>query len=300
MMDQLNKSGLSLMGGMRLFVERGLHAGASLVSKQGSITIGAAAENDVVLLADQLAARHMRVVMLNPWTNKARLEAFDQPIDLPDGRRIETGHFVDLSLPAKFRIGTAECRVETVREASTLKKFGIPALALLLAAFLLPSIAGLFSFSSSRGALPSPSVTTSSAPNGLDVGALAGWQDKLVERLRNAGLTGQVNVERGQSGNLVAFGAIEDTALDKWRDVLKWYDSQGSAPLLVNNVMRGAAQTVLPSIRTVWIDANPQVVLLNGQTAGIGDTIPGGWKIEAIEVSGVLLSRDGRTTRIAF
>ena len=47
-------------------------------------------------------------------------------------------------------------------------------------------------------------------------------------------------------------------------------------------------------------DTKPQVVLLNGQSAGIGETIGGGWKIESIDTQGVLLSRDGKTARITF
>jgi hypothetical protein len=299
LLDQFQSAGRSLTGGIRFRVDRGMHAGAVHVSPNARLKIGAHADNDIVLIGDALAPHHMQLVVKDPWRGIIRLEAHDQPVDLPDGRRIETGHFIDAPLPLRFRLGGAECSLESVRKIGAFRVYALPAAGLLAAAILLPSFASLFASSGERFSPPA-SVTTTSANLGTMPADIAVWQEKLNDHLRQAGLSGQVSLERGSTGNIVAFGAIEDASLAKWRDVLKWYDSLGGGPLLINNVTRGAVPINLPAIKTVWLDTNPQVVLQNGQSIGVGDLAPGGWKIEAIDPTGVLFSREGRTAKVPF
>jgi hypothetical protein len=299
LLDQFQSAGRSLTGGLRFRVDRGVHAGAVHVSPNARLSIGAHADNDIVLIGDALAPHHMHVRVKDPWRGIVRLEAHGQAVDLPDGRRIEIGHFIDAPLPVRFRLGEAECSLDSVRKINAYRAYALPAVGLLAAAILLPSIAGLFT-SSGAHFTPSASVTTTSANSGAMPADVAVWQEKLNDHLRQAGLAGQVSIERGSTGNIVAIGAIDDASLAKWRDALKWYDSLGAGPLLINNVTRGAAPLNLPAIRTVWLDTNPQIVLQNGQSVGLGELAPGGWKVEAIDPSGVLFSREGRTAKVPF
>lgn len=293
-----HKAGMALLGGLRFAVEKGMHAGAKLASPATAMTIGSAAENDVVLLGDSLAGKHVRLSVINPWRQLVRIEAQQQPVSLADGRQIAAGRFLDVALPVRFKAGTAECRAESIRQLTALRRYAVPAAVLVLAAFVLPSLTGLFGASPSIGRQTSASATFNSAMTG-DASSEK-WQASLSDRLKTSGLGAHVSVERGASGNLVAVGSIEESQTEKWRDVIKWYDSQGAVPLLVNNVTRSGIQTVMPQLRAVWFDTKPQVVLMNGQSAGIGDVIGGGWKIEAIDAQGVLLAREGKTARITF
>lgn len=293
-----HKAGIALLGGLRFAVEKGMHAGAKLASPTSDMTIGSAAENDVVLLGDSLAGKHVRLSVINPWRQIVRIEAQQQPVSLADGRQIAAGRYIDVTLPVRFRVGTAECRAEAIRQVSAARRYAVPAIVLLLAAVVLPWLTSLFGASPNVGRQTNSSATFNSAMTGNGSGEK--WQASLNDRLKVSGLGAQISVERGASGSLVAVGSIEESETEKWRDVIKWYDSQGAVPLLVNNVTHSGVMTVVPQIRAVWFDIKPQIVLLNGQSAGIGETIGSGWKIEAIDAQGVLLSRDGKTARITF
>jgi len=309
--DNINQAGIKLMGGVRLVVEEGLHAGAKTTIKSGSFSLGSNEKSDVVLLADELAAHHAHITLLNPWTGRLRVEAQDQPIRTIEGQVVENGRYIDLTLPAKFQAGKAEFRVESVQDMSRIKKIGVIAGAIALAALVLPSITSFFTYrpeAMMMDVAPAPSsifgntglgrqTTTQPVKDSL---SLDQWRGNLQDKLGAAGLIGQVSIEKGSTGNLVAVGTVEPQSLEKWRDVIKWYDSQSGAPMLVNNVTRGDVAVQIPTFRAIWVDAKPQVVLTNGQTANVGDTISGGWKIESIDSNGVLLTREGRSTRVAF
>jgi hypothetical protein len=294
-----SRLGLKLMGGIRLIVTEGLHSGARIVLREPSFSIGGSERNDVVLLADDLAPVHAGVAVINPWLGKLRIDAQEQPIETLDGRIIDAGRYVEMTLPAEFRVGRATFRLESVKNLAKLRRIILTGLAL---AILLPFLPSLIQISpgpiqpSILGIPQRPPIQTIRADSpGLDT-----WQSLLTDRVTRSGLTGQVRIEKGPSGSLIATGSVEPQALQTWRDILKWHDIQAGAPPLVNNVTRTEAQTEMPSFRAVWVDAKPQIVLNSGQTATIGDTIPGGWRIEAIETSGVTLSREGRKVKIGF
>ena len=297
--DSFGQAGLALAGGLTLVVEKGMHAGATTSTRAGALTIGSALDNDVVLISDQLVAQHARLSIGDAWRGLLRIEAKGGPIRTADGRIVDKGRHVDLTMPAVFQAGGAEFRVEAAHDLKKARKLALPALILAGFALLLPSIAGVVT-----GLFRAPAALIASIPDGSAIGVAAPTAEKAVEmlrgRLREQGLTGQVTIERGSSGNIVATGVVEPQNLDKWRETIRWFDAQGGGPLLLNNVTRADQPTLLPAFRAVWLDAKPQVVLLNGQTATVGDTISGGWKIEAIEPGGVVISRDGRTSKIAF
>jgi hypothetical protein len=296
--DGLKQAGLALAGGLALAVEKGAHRGASATSRAGTMSLGSSLDNDVVLISDNLAASHARLSLVDGWRGRLRIEARGAPVKLSDGRIVAMGRYADVELPALFQAGGAEFRASSLHDLGQARKFAFPVLALALLALLLPSFAGVM------GGLfrSAPQISAPQTPQPITLSAEDGerWLERMRSRLRDTGLAGQITVERGGAGAIVAGGTIDPASQDRWRDVLKWFDSQSGAPLLLNNVTRSDSPQVLPSFRAVWLDAKPQVVLLSGQTAGIGETISGGWKIEAIEQTGVLLSREGRTARVTF
>ena len=289
-----------MSGGLAFSVEKGAHAGANAKSPSGRFSIGSGLENDIVLLADQLGPNHARISLIDAWRKRVRIEAEDRAVQLGDGRRIEAGHYADIALPARLRLGTAECQIDTARDTGGLKRFVVPAALVLGAMIILPMLAGAIGLTGPKSSLPSPAIVVANSLAGSDGANVAVWQGRLAERLGAAGLSGQVSIERGPSGNLIAVGVIDEAVTEKWREIVRWYDAQGNGPLLVNNVTRSGTNTELPAFRAVWLDNRPQAVLQNGQTAGIGDTVTGGWRIEAIDATGVTLTRDGRAAKLAF
>ncbi|WP_284178530.1 hypothetical protein [Rhabdaerophilum sp. SD176] len=296
-----NTLGLKLTGGLVLTVESGAHAGARLHNAQGQLSVGSALTNDAVLIADGLAAHHVRISLTDAWQSKAQLAAVDALVQLDVGTKLRPGQSQVVSLPATFVAGGATFRVETARlwqDVIPGGKRSLTAVAVLAIAFLginaLSGLSGLFASSVDGGQI---SRQVSPGPNAASVNeAQAAFRD----RLDKAGLGNEIQVEAGPSGTLVALGNVGAANVEKWRDLLKWYDSRPSSPLLVNNVTRTAQAKDVPQLRSVWVDVNPQVMLSSGQTARVGDTIAGGWRIEAIDQQAVVLSRDGRTTRLTY
>jgi hypothetical protein len=222
----------------------------------GALTIGSALDNDVVLISDNLVPHHARVAISDAWRGMIRIEAKSAAIRALDGRIVEQGRYLDLAMPACFQAGGAEFRVSQLHDLSRARRFALPVVVLAALALLLPSITGAVT-----GLFRSPATTIA----GLEQPALPAipgadqlekWQEMLRARLRETGLTGQVSIERGGSGNLVATGSVEPANTEKWRDVIKWFDAQAGAPLLLNNVARGEQNAVLPAIRAVWLDAS--------------------------------------------
>ncbi len=293
--------GLRLTGGLVLTVEGGAHAGARLHNAQGQIAVGSALSNDAVLIADGLAAHHFRISVADPWQSKIQLAAVDAVVQLDVGTKLRPGQSQTVSLPATFIAGGATFRVELARHWQDVVPGGkrsLIAVAALVVAFLgvnaLSGLSGLFTSSAGSGPL-GQQVSTTQPPSAVEE-ARAAFRD----RLNQSGLGSEIQVEVGPSGTLVALGNVGAANVEKWRDVLKWYDSRPASPLLVNNVARATQATDVPQLRSVWVDVNPQVMLSSGQTARVGDTIAGGWRIEAIDQRAVVLTRDGKTTRLTY
>lgn len=300
------KALLAAYGGLTLRVTQGVHAGATMTASGPSLEIGSGLANDVVLIGDRLSERHVRLSLSEVFPPRIRLEAIDGPVRLADGRALRPGHHLDLPLPLRFQAGGADCVLEGRRDLSALLRKAAPVAAVVVGLALIPAlVSGLFSGASSLFGAAAPTyqpVATSAADGGraVDPGVQQRWQEALQARLRDSGLGDRISIERGASGSLVAVGDVEDARVDAWRDIVKWFDAQGAGPLLVNNVTRAGAGASLPGLRAVWLEGTPQVVLSNGQFAGVGDTIGGGWRIDSIDKSGVALSRDGRVTRLTF
>ena len=293
--------GLRLMGGLVLTVDAGAHAGARLHNAQGQISVGSALTNDAVLIADGLAAHHFRISVADPWQARIQLAAVDAVVQLDVGTKLRPGQSQTIALPATFVAGGATFRVELARHWQDVVPGGkrsLIAVAALVAVFFamnaLSSLGGLFMSPADSGPL-GQQISSPQPPSAVEE-ARAAFRD----RLNKSGLGSDVQVEVGPSGTLVALGNVSAANVEKWRDVLKWYDSRPTSPLLVNNVTRATQATDVPQLRSVWVDVNPQVMLSSGQTARVGDTIAGGWRIEAIDQRAVVLTKDGKTTRLTY
>lgn len=305
-LNALTKDPLALAGRLKdlqpgrasFRVVDGHHAGAELALNGGTVTIGADLGNTIVLLDPGIAARHVSIELKSGLVPALRVRALEGPVHVNGNKYIEIGQYADLQLPARLVLaGITTEFVPSVDYLQTAKR---------LAPYALYGVGGLLLFLMLSSAISSIGASFSSMPPSAissdvaDPGSALHWREQLGRRLAEAGLGTFISVESGSLGNLVATGEIDGQAADRWREIIKWYDAQAAAPLLVNNVTRGQGVTSAPSVRAVWFDARPQVSLDDGRSVGIGDTTPSGWKLEAIEDGSVTFIRDGKSVKVAF
>lgn len=292
---------LRAIGGLVLTVEAGRHAGARLWRSGDRLAVGSDLANDAVLIADQLAAQHFSVTIADILRGIVEIEAIDDTITLENGRVLRPGQSWKRPMPLRFRAGQAQFRVEPARRVQDVVPGGRKTiLAIGAVAALAIGISLLSSISSAISGRSSLAGFGANASLSAGESAVQTARNALMEQIRQAGIPGDIQVEAGPSGTVIATGTVDPAGLEKWRDVLKWYDTRPDSPLLVNNVSRGTANAQTPQFRSVWVDGNPHVVLATGQTARAGDTVPGGWRIETIDRNGVVLVRDGRSMRLTF
>jgi hypothetical protein len=289
------------LGGLMVTVEAGAHKGARLVHHGDAVRIGSDLANDAVLIADGLAARHVRISEIDPWRSTILVAAEDEPVMAPLGKVLRNGQSRRLELPALVQAGQATIRIEMARRWQDLMPQGrrtyIAVGAVLALVVGMSAVSSLFR-------LADPSAYSSSFETARLPGTGGKSADAAREALRleldKAGFGSEIRLEMNPSGSLVAAGTIDPSQAAKWRDILKWYDSRPNSPLLVNNVTRSAQMAEMPQLRSVWVDSSPSVVTSTGQTVRVGDTITGGWQIESINRNGVVLTKDGKSTRLTF
>ncbi len=122
---------------------------------------------------------------------------------------------------------------------------------------------------------------------------------KLKEEIKKNGLESQVRASVGSENSIIVAGNLHNSFVKRWMSVLQWYDVQNSPPLLFNNVSENKKNN-LPKIKYAWFGENPYAVLYNDDKVSIGDTVVGGWVIEAIDTKGIFMSLADRRVLIKF
>ncbi|MEZ5840549.1 MAG: hypothetical protein R3D02_08990 [Hyphomicrobiales bacterium] len=295
--------GLDVLGRLkarRLTVEAGAHRGADVTLDLEEIAIGSDLSNDLVLMADDLAPRHVTVASTNILFGTARVTAENGPVTIEDGRRLEPGQWLEVKLPTRLGLGAATVAIEPEIDLAKAAKFVLLGALLLCMVFIgFKTTSAMMQGRGEMGGIiasvRAAAVTTVADPEARDAATLA-----LRNRLAVAGLAERITLEQVEDGTVIASGQILPAEAERWRDVLRWLDVQPSAPLLVNNVTKNAPDAAMPAFRSVWMGANPSVLLQNGRMAVPGDEIGDGWKLVEIGKDGVIVERDGRTVKVAY
>jgi hypothetical protein len=273
----------------------GPQSGMQIALPHGCFRIGRDLDNDIAL-ADPAVAPSLAELVVG--AQGARL----QP--LASGHRIPR-RLITHDAPIELVLGATTLRIESHAPAAPPSRGrgvllgGMAALLLgvggaaLSAGALAPAASGRSDVA--REATP---IRQLNAPAGAPA---ADAHRALSQRLAAAGLLDTITLAVAGDA-LLARGAAPPEALNAWRAVQEWYDATyPQGPVLLRQVSEARlADRPRLSVQAVWTGELPYLIAGDGERYGEGAVIDGGWTIERIEPTRILLGRGGRTVALAF
>ena len=301
----------------------GLHAGATFTLRNGSAHIGGGDDADVILADEGVLVEH---AVLEVAGSGLRLTALAAGVTL-DGCPVADGEVLAAAAPLEFEIAGVRLRCEPSQEQviataidampsqagsstfwpETWPKawYGVPirwvacggvlvlVVGIGLAVRALTSAPDVGRRQATVASAAAPGERVSAA--GFDPAAV---QREMETKLAEAGLMDLSVVVNGTVTTVS--GQLDPASVPRWRAVEAWADRRfGKQILLVPAVSIEAERPVAIALDAVWGGPEPNVVV-RGERYGIGATLPGGWRVEAIEPRRVLLEKEGRTHALPY
>lgn len=122
----------------------------------------------------------------------------------------------------------------------------------------------------------------------------------LQDWMAQSALDSYLTVSDGADGALHIYGSVPQNMMSAWRDAQVRYDAQEMSPTLVQHVDVAPVLTEFPSIASVKLGIQPELIFVNGTRATVGDTVQGSWIIDKIDRNGIVLQRGSETIPLQF
>jgi len=300
-------------GKFRLSVSKGPHAGAEIVCKAGTIIIGSASSNDLVLVASDCESEHVQLNLPSKLFASITITPLSGSVSLDDEHIVQVGEIAHASAETNIIVGDSEINLQRIgdprRIARPLVRLG--AVACLLA--MIPVGYSLFSnmfvgvadagtriYSSIQQNVSSAANYTTGDTNAVKPENLEAFAWTVRTRLEDLKLNHRLRVIPTQDGSLRVQGRVGDGDVARWTAFLRWYDANPGLPPLVRDVQRTRADHDLPGIKSVWLDDKPTVFFKDGTSAMVGARVHDGWLVVGINADGVMLQRDGTTLSLTY
>lgn len=301
--------------GVVLEVVSGFHAGAQLEVDENVDTIGSGAESMIVLKDEGIAPLHARIV---PRGGKVDLEAIGGDIGLPGGEVIHEGYGRRWTLPVELTLGGAQVRLRNTERQSRQSTFFSTGPAL-VAVVLVSTVVALAANSLSQaGAAPETSValaglsgSAATQPTGeiADVNPAAPAAqamsagdalEQLRARLADAGIDTVSLAER--DGRVVASGTLTKNQSQSWTEIQSWFDqvSGNHVPLASDVSIDSMPSTPRLAMQAIWYGERPYVIAADGARYYEGAFLEGGWTIESIDETALVLTKDGASFALRY
>lgn len=307
--DTLKHAGLYM-----LEVLTGAHAGSTHVQKNGSISVGSSAENDVVLFASNAYPNHFEVKLTSGLVSKLTVKPLDAPVTLEDGSIVEIGQEAEISTDEVISLGDTEITISRIADPKTFVKPAIRVIAFVCVLAMIPIVYGIAAGFLGTVA-EAGSRVVSSVQHGIErtsssiIGTVAtsptrdhdqafAWTVRV--KLEDLQLNHKLRVSPTADGSIRVFGNISDKELPRWTNFLQWYDTTSNFPPLIRDVSRANVGTNLPQIKSVWLDDNPSVFFKDGTVGNVGSSLKAGWKIVSIDDASVMIERDGAIISLTY
>jgi len=301
-------------GHYMLEVLNGAHAGSTYVQKNGTISVGSAADNDVILFGSHALPNHFEITLQSGLASRLLVKPIDGPITLEDGSIVEVGQQADISTEEIIEFNDTEIMLTRIADPKSFVKPAIRVVAFLCALAMIPLIygvaAGFLGTVAEAGSRVASTMqhgiertsskllgTVSTAPAKNHDEAFA-WTVRV--KLEDLQLNHKLRASSTADGSIRVYGNVSDKELPRWTSFLQWYDTTSNFPPLIRDVSRAKAGTNLPQIKSVWLDDNPSVFFKDGTVGSVGSNIKAGWKIVDITDANVMIERDGAIISLTY
>jgi type III secretion protein D len=286
---------------IRLLVRSGVHEGACLDLKQGTIRVGSAAGNDVVLADCGLAhafTLHAAGRGIAVEAGEARIEIDGVPLPATQRKLLKRscelhggGVALRLDIPEPARAeGGAAIATRHRRTAALLLSAAIVSIA--ITATSMP-----------RSVARQPAAMDARAARAAAPTAAPAKAGALLEALRRRGQRdglSSIQFRRGDDGAIVATGWALPGQMAAWREAQRWFDAHAAGQaVLVDQVQPLDAMPRL-DIQAVWQGPSPYLIDGSGEKVPVGASLADGWQLAAIEADAVRLQRDGAVVRVRY
>ena len=293
----------SHLGGHRVRMIDGAHEGVISLFEGRPWTIGGGPENDLILIGDGLAEKHLRISPERSLSRGVRVEALEGRVEIEGKVTLQPGEWAELSGPQTISVGRARFELAPVVDGHQVLRGVIFIASVAILAFIAFSI--MFSTwnqtSFSLGTLGQrPAIIEQARPSGpvapvpvAEAGEMARIQ---LGTLNLAHMVKMTDV----AGTLKFDGLVPESFSPSWMAFLQWYDGQRGFPPMVNAVTVTGQDEDIPSIATVWLGEQPMVEFSDGTRGMIGSILAGGWRLVAVNRNAVSFERNGATISVNY
>lgn len=292
-----------------LTVLTGLNAGARVKLPAGNVTLGGAADDDIVLDGFDRTALELTL-----GKDAARVMPRIDGVGLEDAAPGRAGEASRAALPCMIQLDDSTsvhvCRLSAERRKRPMGTMLLFFLCL-VGALVLASAQIEFRTpvpANARTALPEPLPASAPAPEvqraaavierptcvDCESEAAAFLQAEIAE----AGLVGLV--AEPADGALRVTGSYAPAMASRWRQIRRAYDQRWSNHVPLIPALTEAISDPPIRVASVWLGEPREIVTETGQSFQIGETVKDGWVVEGIETGYVLLIRGATSARIDF
>jgi len=106
----------------------------------------------------------------------------------------------------------------------------------------------------------------------------------LRQKLDEVGLNNVRSFEDSDTMTVSVVGTLQESQRRKWQEVHAWFDARYGTKMLMDVDVDYASNSVtLPfSIEAIWGGASPRITLHDGSRRGVGELLPGDWRLDKV------------------
>ncbi len=286
-------------------VQGGLHDMVSVSLPGEDIRVGSSFDCDVVLLDDEIAPEHLRI-MARPSILGAAVSIETKEADVMlNGHPVRVGRPTPYtSLPATLTVSKVTLKLAThqvsTRRSARLAGFLSNTFTTVLLAGLIVIVPPSLMVGLGRNSNLVVSLQQDATPEAGAEQPVQPFLDQLNSRIAAATLKSFLDVTLSPDGVLFVQGAVPPAKLAAWEEIHRWFDALPGAPPLNSRVAGTPILDELPAIAAVRLSDPPEIRFADGHVSRIGDDVSDGWKIADITNDGLVLQRNSEELRVAF
>lgn len=295
---------------VHVVIDAGPQAGAARTLRVAELTVGADESNDVILIDPKVGAAQARVTFeRSMFGTLATVTAEGADIQVGD-QQVMAGETLEaVKLPVALAMGsnTLTLSAENQRAPRPQRRFDEwfsrfdPILTAAVLALLVLMLWSLFSAYVLNGeARHAVSVNAPVLANASVANTDRDWITELRREVDTNGLADTLRVNDEGLGIIRVSGPVSTGKDPALRNLQSWYDSQPAAPTVIWDILRDTALDGMPQVAMIRFVSPPHVLLEDGETVQLGESMVDGWVLTQLSPEGMVLSRGAEQNILTF